>query len=152
MRRIGLTAVLLLTGLLGACRPSAGHGGPSIVVHKSVSCQCCSRWIEKLRSEGFRVETINTEQLAPVKERLGVPPKMTSCHTAQVAGYFIEGHVPIADITRLLKERPPAKGLTVPGMPMGSPGMESASGAIQPYDVLLVADDGRTSVYAHHGP
>ena len=79
-------------------------------------------------------------------------PALGSCHTGEVEGYFIEGHVPVADIQRLLREKPVAKGLTVPGMPIGSPGMEIPSGEVQPYDVLLVAKDGSTKVYAHHGP
>jgi hypothetical protein len=94
---------------------------------------------------------ITENNLGPVKERVGVPPAMGSCHTGEVEGYFVEGHVPAADIKRLLKEKPKARGLTVPGMPAGSPGMEVPSGQVDPYDVLLVAKDGSTSVFAHHG-
>ena len=81
---------------------------------------------------------------------VGIPAAMGSCHTAEVGGYFVEGHVPAEDLKRLLAEHPEAKGLTVPGMPIGSPGMESASGKVQPYDVLLVNKDGTTTVFAHH--
>jgi len=86
-----------------------------------------------------------------VKQRVGIPYGKGACHTAEVDGYFVEGHVPIDDVKRLLRERPDAKGLTVPGMPMGSPGMEVPSGQVQPYAVLLVARDGSTSVYSRHG-
>jgi len=88
--------------------------------------------------------------VGPVKERVGVPAAMSSCHTAEVSGYFVEGHVPAEDVIRLLKERPQARGLTVPGMPMGSPGME-VPGQNQPFDVFLVALDGATVLFAHHG-
>lgn len=126
--------------------------GPRVVVHKSESCGCCKLWVEHMERSGFSVEVINESNLGPVKERVGVPYGKGSCHTAVVEGYFVEGHVPASDVKRLLKEKPAAKGLTVPGMPSGSPGMEVPSGQIDPYDVLLVAKDGSTSVYAHHGP
>jgi hypothetical protein len=124
--------------------------GPKVVVHKSESCGCCNVWIKHLQQAGFEVEAINEDNMGPIKERVGVPYGQGSCHTAEVDGYFVEGHVPAADIKRLLKERPAAKGLTVPGMPAGSPGMEVPSGKVDPYDVLLVAKDGSTSVFAHH--
>lgn len=125
---------------------------PRVVVHKSESCGCCKVWVSHLAKAGFEVQVINSDNLNSVKERVGIPYGMGSCHTAEVEGYFIEGHVPVADIERLLRERPEAKGLTVPGMPIGSPGMEVPSGQVDPYDVLLVAKDGSTKVYAHHGP
>jgi hypothetical protein len=121
-----------------------------IVVHKNESCGCCHLWIEHLKERGFAVAVRDVVDLGGIKERVGVPHGMGSCHTARVGGYFIEGHVPAADIVRLLNERPDAKGLAVPGMPLGSPGMEVASGESQPYDVHLVARDGSTSVFAHH--
>lgn len=122
-----------------------------VVVHKNESCGCCKQWVEHLKQSGFHVTVHDVSNLGPIKERVGIPVAKGSCHTAQVGGYFVEGHVPVADIRRLLAERPDAKGLTVPGMPMGSPGMEVPSGQTQPYDVFLVAKDGATSVYAHHG-
>ena len=121
-----------------------------VVVHKTESCGCCHLWVEHLKENGFKVTVRDVVDLGGIKERVGVPYGMGSCHTARVGGYFIEGHVPAADIVRLLDERPDAKGLTVPGMPLGSPGMEVASGQTQPYDVHLVARDGSTSVFAHH--
>jgi hypothetical protein len=122
-----------------------------VVVHKNETCGCCHEWVEYLKKNGFRVVVRDVNNLGPIKERVGVPYGMGSCHTAEVGGYFLEGHVPAADIARLLEERPKAKGLTVPGMPVGSPGMEIEGVAAQPYDVHLVAPDGSTSTYAHHG-
>jgi len=121
-----------------------------VTVYKNENCGCCKAWVAHLRQNGFRVEAHDVDNLSPIKERVGIPFGRGSCHTAEVGGYFVEGHVPASDIRRLLTERPDAKGLTVPGMPVGSPGMESASGKVQPYDVLLVARDGSTSVFSHH--
>jgi len=122
-----------------------------MTVHKNASCGCCNSWVQHLRENGFRVNERNVDNLAPVKVSVGVSYGMGACHTAEVGGYFIEGHVPAADIKRLLAEHPDAKGLTVPAMPVGSPGMETPTGEVQPYDVFLVARDGSASVFAHHG-
>lgn len=122
----------------------------SATVYKSATCGCCKAWVEHLRESGFEVQVHDVDNLDSIKQRFGVPFGLGSCHTAQIGPYFIEGHVPAADIQRLLREQPQAKGLTVPGMPVGSPGMESPSGETQPYDVLLVAPDGTTKTYAHH--
>jgi len=124
---------------------------PLAVVHKSPSCGCCGLWVEHLQRAGFRVEVRNADNLNPVKERLGVPYGQGSCHTADIGGYFVEGHVPTEDIKRLLAEKPKAKGLVLPGMPLGSPGMEVPSGEVQPYVVSLIAADGTTRPYARHG-
>lgn len=123
---------------------------PNVVVHKSPSCGCCGAWVEHMRMAGFPVEVRDEDNLEPVKSRLGVPYGKGSCHTAEVDGYFVEGHVPAADVKRLLAERPDALGLTVPGMPIGSPGMEVPEGTVQPYTVELVARDGATRAFAHH--
>lgn len=123
---------------------------PKVDVHKTPSCGCCGAWVEHLRRHGFEVATHDLDNLGPIKERVGVPYGMGSCHTAEVGGYFIEGHVPAAEIKRLLAEKPKAKGLTVPGMPIGSPGMESGN-RVDPYQVHLVHEDGTTSVYASYG-
>ncbi|MBX3694117.1 MAG: CopG family transcriptional regulator [Steroidobacteraceae bacterium] len=103
-----------------------------------------------MKEAGFPVEVRDVDNLDAIKGRVGVPYAKGSCHTAEVAGYFVEGHVPAADVKRLLAERPAAKGLTVPGMPAGSPGMEVPDGTVQPYDVELVAEDGTTSVFSRH--
>jgi hypothetical protein len=124
-------------------------GQPEVVVYKTASCGCCKVWVEHMQSHGFPVKTENVDNLGPIKERAGVPYGMGACHTAQVDGYFIEGHVPAADVQRLLAEKPKAKGLTVPGMPIGSPGMEEGD-RVDPYEVLLVHEDGSTSVYARY--
>ncbi len=121
---------------------------PQVLVHKSPTCGCCKLWVDHLRKEGFAVDVKDVDNMSSIKERVGIPYGMGSCHTAEVDGYFVEGHVPAEQIKRLLSERPKAKGLTVPAMPLGSPGMEVSSGEVQPYDVLLVAEDGSTSVFA----
>lgn len=124
---------------------------PLVTVHKSPYCGCCTQWVEHLRAEGFEVEIVQAEDLGPVKQRVGVPPGKGSCHTAEVDGYFVEGHVPAEDIKRLLSERLAARGLAVPGMPIGSPGMETPDGRVQPYTVELIGKDGRATPYARHG-
>lgn len=149
MNRRQTLLALCLAPLVATAAEKAGT--PRVVVYKSESCGCCKLWVQHLTQAGFAVEAHDVDNLGPIKERVGVPYGKGSCHTGEVGGYFVEGHVPAADIKRLLKERPAAKGLTVPGMPAGSPGMEIPSGKVDPYDVLLVAKDGTTSVYAHHG-
>lgn len=124
---------------------------PVMTVHKSPTCDCCRRWVEHARAAGFPVEVENTHQLNDVKQRLGVPAPMASCHTVEVDGYVIEGHVPIEDVKRLLLERPLARGLAVPGMPLGSPGMEHPNGSVQPYVVHLIGTDGTPTEFARHG-
>lgn len=124
---------------------------PLLVVHKSPTCGCCTAWSAHMRKAGFPVELRDESDVAPIKRRVGVPADKHSCHTAMVAGYFIEGHVPAADVKRLLAEKPDAKGLAVPGMPLGSPGMEVPGGRVQPYAVELVNRDGTTEVFARHG-
>jgi hypothetical protein len=124
---------------------------PRILVHKTPTCGCCKVWIEYLIADGFVVEVRDVDDLGPVKTRVGVPPGKGSCHTAEVEGYFVEGHVPAEDIRRLLAERPQARGITVPGMPLGSPGMEVPGGRVEPYTVELVRKDGSTSAWAQHG-
>jgi len=124
--------------------------GPLVVVHKNASCGCCDGWVSHMRKAGFEVQVRNVDNMSPVKERVGVPYGKGSCHTAEVAGYFIEGHVPASDVKRLLAEKPAAKGLVLPGMPMGSPGMEMPDGRKQAYTVELVERDGDTVPYAKH--
>lgn len=146
MKRISrLSALLLLCLLTGAAFAQSLLG---VTVYKSPYCGCCQLWIEYLQKNGFQVTAKNMDDTAPVRASLGMPVKLGSCHTAVVGGYVIEGHVPAADIHRLLKEKPKAVGLAVPGMPLGSPGMESARP--QPYDTLLVMKDGSTKVWARH--
>lgn len=123
---------------------------PLLVVHKSPSCGCCGLWVEHMQQAGFPVEVRDTVEPNAIKERLGVPYGKGSCHTAEVAGYVVEGHVPADDVKRLLAERPDAMGLVLPGMPLGSPGMETPDGRTDAYTVELIANDGTTSTFAQH--
>jgi hypothetical protein len=125
---------------------------PQIVVHKSPTCGCCEKWVDHLRAEGFVASVVDTDDLGSFKQSLAVPREHSSCHTAVVGGYFIEGHVPAADIRRLLAQRPAARGLAVPGMPLGSPGMEVPSGQVDRYETLLIDASGNASVFSRHGP
>ncbi|MEQ7780287.1 DUF411 domain-containing protein [Xanthomonas hortorum] len=133
-----------------AMAATASPALPRVVVHKSPSCHCCALWVKHLRDAGFVVDVRNEDNLNPIKERVGVPYGKGSCHTAEVGGYFVEGHVPAEDVKRLLSQRPDAKGLVLPGMPMGSPGMEMPDGRTQPYTVGLVGRDGMTTAFATH--
>lgn len=120
---------------------------PVLTVYKSPTCGCCSTWATYMGRQGFRVETVETADLAAVRDSLGVPGDLSACHTATVGGYTVEGHVPADQIRRLLAEKPDARGIAVPGMPIGSPGMEQGD-TRQPYDVLLVHDSGEATVFA----
>lgn len=131
-----------------AAGASAGQVAESLVVYKSPTCECCHRWVEHMRENGFRVVVHDVTDVAPVKEQHGITADLASCHTALVAGYVLEGHVPAADVRRLLRERPSVVGLAVPGMPAGSPGMEV--GRIDRYDVLAPRRDGAPTVFARH--
>ena len=126
--------------------------GPAIEVFKSPTCGCCSAWIEHALRAGFDVTAQNLDQdsLWTLKLRAGITPELASCHTAFVDGYVVEGHVPVPDLERLLAERPTARGLAVPGMPIGSPGME-AGDRKEPFETLLVLPDGATRVFERHG-
>lgn len=124
---------------------------PQMIVYKSPSCGCCGAWVEHMRAAGFMVEVRNQDDLGPIKARMGVPYGKGSCHTAEVGGYLVEGHVPADDIKRLLTQKPEVKGLVLPGMPIGSPGMEAPDGRIDAYTVEAVQRDGSTQPYANHG-
>ena len=126
----------------------AEAAGRRIEVWKSPDCGCCAEWVKQLGAAGFDVKVNNTGNNG-ARARLGMPAKLGSCHTGLVDGYVVEGHVPVADIERLLAERPVALGLAVPGMPVGSPGMEM-DGRRDPYDVLLVAKTGGTKVFSSY--
>lgn len=150
---IGLAAAAIALVALGTASfgwRGKGSEPGTVVVYKSATCNCCSKWVEHLRQAGLKVEVHNENAMNPLKAKLGVPPDLASCHTALVNGYVIEGHVPASDIQRLLTERPQAKGLAVPGMPIGSPGMEQGD-RIDPYEVLLFSDTGKPQVFAVHG-
>jgi hypothetical protein len=143
----------LLAGLVLA--PIVRHAGaagslPEVAVYKTPTCGCCGAWVKHLEANGFRTDVTVLDDLAPIKAKQRVPARLGSCHTAVVDGYVVEGHVPAEDVHRLLRERPQALGLVVPGMPAGSPGMEGP--VSESYATLLLAADGSTSVFARHGP
>ena len=142
--------LLALALALASATATAAAALPTLVVHKSAYCGCCKLWVEHMKQAGFKVEVRETEQLDAVKDRVGVPDGQRSCHTAEVAGYFVEGHVPAGDVKRLLKEKPKARGIAVPGMPLGSPGMEVPGGQKDAYTVVLVGKDGTTKAFASH--
>jgi hypothetical protein len=137
--------------MFGVTQASAADTPSSIEVWKSSTCQCCGAWVKHLEANGFavKVNDTTTGALAALKREAGIGDKLASCHTAKIDGYFVEGHVPGSDIKRLVAERPDAVGLAVPGMPVGSPGMEQGD-EFEPYDVLLVEKDGSTEVFASH--
>lgn len=140
----------LLAGLLLAALSTAGLAETG-TVYRSPTCQCCSKWIAHMAANGIDLtpQNLGSGELTQLKAKLGLKPEQASCHTATIGGYVVEGHVPAEDVKRLLAEKPDAIGLSVPGMPSGSPGMET-EGAAQPFDVLLVKKDGTTEVWAKH--
>ena len=133
-----LLSAMLLAGQLRAEVP--------IEIYKTKTCGCCAKWVDHLKANGFAPKVTDVPSTAPYRQKYGVPERLQSCHTAVVRGYSVEGHVPAADIQRLLKEKPKAVGIAVPGMPMGSPGMEQGSRR-DPYSVILFKADGATSEF-----
>ncbi|WP_262297154.1 DUF411 domain-containing protein [Microvirga sesbaniae] len=124
---------------------------PKVVVTKDPNCGCCGGWVEHMKAAGFPVEVVTTPQVNRVKVRLSVPDNLASCHTAEVGGYVIEGHVPADAVKRLLVEKPQAKGLAVPGMPVGSPGMEVAGVENDTYEVVLFGPSGQATFARYQG-
>ena len=124
---------------------------PKVAVTKDPSCGCCGNWVTHLKEAGFPVEVTDSSDVSRLKVRLGVPKALASCHTAEVDGYVIEGHVPASAIKRLLAERPTGKGLAVPGMPVGSPGMEVEGAAPESYEVVLFGNGKRTTFARYRG-
>ena len=147
-RRTLIQSIAALAGTGAWPAMAAAPSKPKVEVWKDPICGCCKDWVSHLEANGFRVKMLETGN-AEARVRLGIPEALGSCHTALVGGYAIEGHVPARDIDRLLKERPQAVGLAVPGMPVGSPGMDGAiyGGRKDPYAVLLVSQGGKTSVF-----
>jgi hypothetical protein len=152
LRSAGLAAIAALSMALAVAPelPTPNTQQPTTVtVFKDPNCGCCKEWVEHLRKHAFTVVTKDTSDVAPFKRSGRVPERHQSCHTAFVNGYVIEGHVPAADIQRLLKEKPKFAGLAVGGMPIGSPGMEVGKRK-DPYDVVAFNRDGTTRVFAKH--
>ncbi len=147
-RFFSLKFLLIIAFLITPAASYAEQILPKITVYKSPTCGCCTKWVKHLEQNGFIVEAFNSRDMSAVKRQMGITRDIQSCHTGEIDGYFIEGHVPADDIKRLLKEKPEAAGLTVPGMPMGSPGMEGHRK--DAYSVLLVSKDGKQEVFSKH--
>jgi hypothetical protein len=145
---INFRTIMLL--IVVALTPAMAADLPVVQVYKSPTCGCCSKWVEHLRKNGFTVDVTNVADVTPIKQANSVPPSLSSCHTALVDGYIIEGHVPVEDIFKLLKERPAVAGIAVPGMPIGSPGMEGRNP--QPFKVVAFGTDGETKEFSSHEP
>lgn len=148
----GAAAASATSLLLGADDARGAVAGPPtpILVHKDASCRCCATWVGHLRANGFRPTVRDEPDMATVKKELGVPVALQSCHTAVVGGYVVEGHVPAADVRRLLATHPKIVGLAVPGMVTGSPGMEIPGQAAERYDVLAFDAAGKTRRFARY--
>lgn len=129
---------------------TAAHAAETIEVWKDPNCGCCTGWVDHLKAAGFAVRVNNVADLDAARRKNGVPPSLAACHTARVGGYAIEGHVPASDIERLLRQKPKATGLAVPGMPAGSPGMEAATD--KPYDTVLFEANGSARPWQRHAP
>ena len=120
---------------------------PDIAIYRSESCGCCTKWGEHVETAGFRIQDKVVENMETFKQANGITPELSSCHTAVIDGYVVEGHVPAATIKKMLQQRPDIRGLAAPGMPMGSPGMETAGVQAEAFDVLAIAHDGTTTVF-----
>lgn len=138
----------IASAVLLAAPALASAAMPVIEVFKSASCGCCEAWTTHLKEHGFTVKVNNVANPSDYRQKFGIPTALGSCHSAKVAGYAIEGHVPASEIKRLVASGAKARGLAVPAMPLGSPGMEAARS--EPYDVFLIAPDGRATVYKHY--
>ena len=151
------TKLMLIGGLalaaivLGSPPDHLPAQGPAMTVYKTPTCGCCAKWVEYMQANGFTASVTNMPDVTPVKIKHGLPRQLASCHTTLVGGYVIEGHVPVEDVRRLLKEKPAnLAGLAAPGMPAGSPGMDVPNSP--PYDVLAFDKSGGTRIYASHRP
>jgi hypothetical protein len=150
------TGIGILAFLIGAtvfitrqdAAPEAAAEAATVTVYKSPTCSCCAKWVTHLEENGFTVNVMEMPDVTPMKGRLGVPPELRSCHTGVVEGYVLEGHVPADLIQRMLEEKPEIAGLAVPGMPIGSPGMEVEGQPNDAYDIVAFTKDGQRSVFA----
>jgi hypothetical protein len=151
-RRAAIVAILLATAVShsAVAQTKAAVAKPHLTVYKTPTCGCCAKWVEQMQASGFTATVTNMDDVSPIKIKHGLSPRLWSCHTTLVGGYVIEGHVPAADIKRLLKERPAIVGLAAPGMPAGSPGMDVPNSPA--YDVVSFDKAGKTKVYATHTP
>jgi len=147
--KIGVAAIVMICVGLFVANTNTGDA-TEVVMHKSPNCDCCSDWGDHLKENGFTVTEKVHDNMSQIKATLGMPEKLASCHTGVIGGYLIEGHVPAADVKRLLKEQPDVIGLTAPGMPMKSPGMQKPGLPAKGYDVLAINKDGSTYVFSHY--
>lgn len=145
-RRTMIALALVAIPVVACSRPAKAA---EINVYKSPSCGCCGAWVANLKTSGLNVVVHDMDDVTPIARRAGVPDKARSCHTAIVDGYFVEGHVPAPDIRKLLRERPKARGIAVPGMPIGSPGMEQGDRK-DAYATLIIDRSGGARVFARH--
>jgi hypothetical protein len=143
----GAAGFLLVSG---RGRWMAAHTATPITIYKSRTCGCCTKWVEHLSANGFATTVHDEEEMDRLKDEMGVPQPVRSCHTALIGTYLIEGHVPASDIRRLLAERPKIAGLAVPGMPAGTPGMAEPGTKADGYDVVAFQSDGSTRLFATH--
>ena len=151
--RVTLALVAIVTAGLGlgvAAQQKPATAAQKVTVYKTSSCGCCRLWVDHLKANGFEVQSmdVSSADVRAVSKAAGLKEEGTSCHTAKIGNYVVEGHVPADDIKRMLKEKPAIAGIAAPGMPQGSPGMEQ--GTKEPYDVLAFTKDGKTTVYAKH--
>lgn len=148
--RLFAAALALSIGVGFGVSSLAQGARPAVTVYKTPTCGCCSKWIEHMKAEGFDVKSTDQADVTPIKTQYGVPVDAQSCHTALVGGYVLEGHVPASAVKKLLKDKPKVVGLAVPGMPVGSPGMEVPSGQVEPYNVVAFDKAGKQTVYEKH--
>lgn len=149
-RMSGLVAIGAVGHPLWACRTDARPSDTPITVFKSSTCECCAKWVDHLRTNGFAPVVHDEEGMDAIKDRLGIPKDVRSCHTAQIEEYLIEGHVPAQDIRRLLTTRPDVAGLAVPGMPPRTPGMAPPGDKVEDFDVVAFQKGGGTLLFARH--
>jgi hypothetical protein len=140
---IASAAALLATG-------AHAQAKPAVTIYKTASCGCCEGWIKHMRVAGYAAKVVVVEDISVLSAKKGVPFQYSSCHMGEAGGYVLLGHIPPADVARLLREKPKAIGLSVPGMPFGSPGMESPTGEKEAYETLLLLPGGKTRVFARH--
>jgi len=148
MKRLRAVIGAAALAVVGAGGVLVTASAADVMVYKSPTCGCCSAWVDHLKANGFKVAVKDVDDLNAIKQSHGISRELASCHTATVDGYVIEGHVPASDIQRLLAERPKVAGLAVPGMPMGSPGMEGPTK--ERYDVVSFDKNGRKEVFSRH--
>jgi len=143
------TVVAVAAGPAALLPPANAQPLPQVTAYRTASCGCCKGWLQHMRANGFQVRDVVVADLSAIKRRLGIPAQLSSCHTAQVAGFALEGHITASDVKLLLRKHPTVAGIAVPGMPLGSPGMESAYGK-EPFTVMTFTRDGRIQPFSKH--